>query len=70
MVPKIAVNAVPLHKRLKYQGFFAAVFGISSVLGPLVGGAFTTNVTRRWSFYLNLPLGVVILYDFLLASSP
>lgn len=56
----ILVHALPLHKRPKYQGFFGAVFGVSSVAGPLVGGAFTTNVTWRWCFYLNLPFGAVV----------
>ncbi|PHH88131.1 hypothetical protein CDD83_7935 [Cordyceps sp. RAO-2017] len=57
----VIVYALPLHKRPKYQGFFGAVFGISSVTGPLIGGAFTTNVTWRWCFYLNLPLGAVVM---------
>ncbi len=64
----VIVYAVPLHKRPKYQGFFGAVFGVSSVTGPLIGGAFTTNVTWRWCFFLNLPLGGVamVLIFFLL----
>ncbi|KAB8222835.1 major facilitator superfamily domain-containing protein [Aspergillus novoparasiticus] len=57
----IIVYAVPLHKRPKYQGIFGAVFAISSVTGPLVGGAFTTNITWRWCFYINLPLGGVVM---------
>jgi MFS family permease len=67
----VIVYAVPLHKRPKYQGFFGAVFGVSSVTGPLIGGAFTTNVTWRWCFWLNLPLGgVAMVLIFVLLQVP
>ncbi|KAI8964656.1 MFS general substrate transporter [Daldinia sp. FL1419] len=67
----IIVYAVPLEKRPMYQGLFGAVFGISSVLGPLVGGAFTTTVTWRWCFYINLPIGgVVTAFIFFLLHMP
>lgn len=48
-------------ERGRYQGFFGAVFGVSTVVGPLIGGFFVEHLTWRWIFYVNLPLGLVAL---------
>jgi EmrB/QacA subfamily drug resistance transporter len=54
-------DVVPPRERGKWTGLFGAVFGVSSVAGPLIGGFLTTNVSWRWIFYVNLPLGAVAL---------
>jgi len=57
----IISHTVPLHKRPIYTGLIGAMYGIASVAGPLMGGAFTDNkhLTWRWCFYINLPFGLV-----------
>ncbi|MEF2277614.1 MDR family MFS transporter [Deinococcus sp. YIM 134068] len=47
--------------RPRYQGLFGAVFGISSVIGPLLGGFLTDQISWRWVFYVNLPIGLIAL---------
>ncbi|EYB67652.1 EmrB/QacA family drug resistance transporter [Deinococcus phoenicis] len=48
-------------ERPRYQGLFGAVFGLSSVIGPLLGGFLTDQISWRWVFYVNLPLGLIAL---------
>ncbi|MEU0003544.1 MDR family MFS transporter [Streptomyces sp. NPDC006314] len=63
MVLSMAIvgDLVPPRERGRYQGLFGAVFGATSVLGPLLGGLFTEHLSWRWVFYVNLPVGVVAL---------
>ena len=55
----IIADVVPVRERSKYMGAMGAVFGVSSVIGPLLGGWFTEGAGWRWAFWINIPLGLV-----------
>jgi EmrB/QacA subfamily drug resistance transporter len=61
VVVAIAVigDIIPPRDRGRYQGLFGGVFGVATVIGPLIGGFFVENLSWRWIFYVNLPVGVV-----------
>lgn len=63
----IIAYTVPMSKRPAYTGIIGACYGIASIAGPLLGGAFTDGPGWRWCFYINLPLGaitVVVIFFF------
>jgi EmrB/QacA subfamily drug resistance transporter len=63
MVTAMAVigEVIPLRERGRYQGALGAVFGVTTVIGPLLGGFFTDHLTWRWAFWINVPIGIVVL---------
>ncbi len=54
-------DLIPPRERGKYQGYLGGVFGLASVIGPLLGGYITEHLTWRWLFFVNLPVGLVAL---------
>jgi EmrB/QacA subfamily drug resistance transporter len=57
----LIADIIPLRERGRYQGSIGAVFGVTTVVGPLLGGLFTDHLSWRWAFYVNVPIAVVVI---------
>ncbi|MEY9214681.1 MFS transporter [Thermobifida halotolerans] len=61
MSQAIIADVIPARQRGRYMGAIGAVFAVSSVAGPLLGGWFTEGIGWRWAFWINIPLGLLAL---------
>jgi EmrB/QacA subfamily drug resistance transporter len=57
----LIADVIPLRERGKYQGALGSVFGVVTVIGPLLGGLFVDHLSWRWAFYVNIPVGVIVI---------
>ncbi|GLY07759.1 MDR family MFS transporter [Actinoplanes sp. NBRC 101535] len=57
----LIADVIPLKDRGRYQGALGAVFAVTTVVGPTLGGLFTDNLSWRWAFYINVPIAVVVI---------
>jgi EmrB/QacA subfamily drug resistance transporter len=57
----LIADVIPLRLRGQYQGALGAVFGVTTVIGPLLGGVFTDHLSWRWVFYVNVPIAVIVI---------
>ncbi|HEX3783643.1 MAG TPA: MDR family MFS transporter [Pseudonocardiaceae bacterium] len=57
----LIADVIPLRERGKYQGALGSVFGVVTVIGPLLGGLFVDHLSWRWAFYVNIPVAVIVI---------